>query len=150
MYVAWGRRVDTAGPHRVLSLSVFLSAWVWVTYSLAPSAWWLTVAYAISGLAFSGVQLSYLTSILSFAPKDKVHQYQAVHLTSMGVRGTIAPIAWPFVLRLMESIWGKGETALRASFLVPAAFILTGFALHRAWVCAGKHHGAEETQQENR
>lgn len=148
-YVAWGRHIDRVGPHRVVSMSVFLTAWVWMIYFLAPTAWWLMLAYIVSGLAFAGVQISYLTSILSFAPRDKVPQYQAVHLTSMGIRGTVAPFTWPILLRLMESIFGKGETALRVSFLVPAALILTGFALHRAWVvCGGKEDASTEKQQE--
>jgi hypothetical protein len=76
-----------------------------LVYACAPSLAWLYLAAVAMGISQSGIDLGYLNTTLMFADPGRAAQYQAVHSTLFGLRGTIAPLLTFAVLGLMQHNW---------------------------------------------
>ena len=72
------------------------------------------------GLAVSGIELAYVNTILMFAEDGKAAQYQALHSSFFGIRGTIAPQC---AIPLLHII------GMRASFALAFTILLGGAVL---------------------
>lgn len=75
----------------------------------------LYLTYFFFGIAMSGVSLSWNLSSIFYAPHNEVANYQAVHITLTGVRGTFAPFIGYIILKLIS---------IEATFIVSAFFFL--------------------------
>lgn len=118
----WGLFLDRYGSLAGVLLAVGLNLLVPFTYAFAESTPWLYFASAAMGIAVSGIELSYVTTILMFAEEGKAAQYQALHSSFFGIRGTIAPQCAIPLLNIVGA---------RDAFLV-AATILFGGAILQA------------------
>jgi hypothetical protein len=77
-------------------------------YALAHSLVPIYMAAGLGGLAFSGIELGYLNSILLLAENGRAAQYQALHSSLFGIRGSIAPfcaIPLMHVLGIRTALW---------------------------------------------
>jgi hypothetical protein len=72
------------------------------------------------GLCMAGIDLAYLNTTLLFAEPGKAAQYQALHSSFFGIRGSIAP---QFAIPLMRGI------GFRYAFIASFAIISTGLWL---------------------
>lgn len=118
----WGLFLDRYGSLAGVLLAVAFNLFVPFTYAFAESIPWLYFASAAMGVAVSGIELSYVTTILMFAEEGKAAQYQALHSSFFGIRGTIAPQCAIPLLNIVGP---------RESFLI-AAIILFGGAILQA------------------
>jgi len=87
----WGSYLDRRRPEKVIALQAAVWGFVPLMYLFAAKWWMVLPAKALIGFIGAGVELSYFTGVLYFAPPERVSQYQAVFLTLMGLRGLIAP-----------------------------------------------------------
>lgn len=62
----------------------------------------LYVTYFFFGISMSGVTLSWNLSSIYYAPHSQVANYQAVHITLTGVRGSFAPYIGYLLLRFIS------------------------------------------------
>ncbi len=88
----WGRFMDKNGPAFTVLCGICLIAAMPIVYFFAPTPEALLFAGALSGFGFSGIDLSYLASILLYAERHKTAQYQSLHALLLGVRGVLAPL----------------------------------------------------------
>ena len=61
-------------------------------YALEPTSAYLYVAATVMTMTSAGIDLGYLNTTLMFAEPGRAAQYQAVHSSFFGLRGTIAPL----------------------------------------------------------
>lgn len=115
----WGRFLDRRGSLATVLLSVMINCLVPLLYAFAPSLWWIYVAAFAMGFCQSGIDLGYLNTTLMFAEPGRAAQYQAVHSTFFGIRGTIAPLLAIPVLHLMGGNY-------RAFFLLALTIMVIG------------------------
>ncbi|MGC8667229.1 MAG: MFS transporter [Chthonomonadales bacterium] len=87
----WGGLLDRRGPLFTVAASVAINLTVPLLYALAGSLGWLYWGAAATGLCMSGIDIGYLNTILLFSEPGKAAQYQALHSSFFGIRGTIAP-----------------------------------------------------------
>lgn len=87
----WGSYLDRKGPLAVVLLSICIVCTMPLVYLLAPDVHFLYLAAAAGGLAMSGIDLGYLNTTLLFAEPGRAAQYQALHSSFFGLRGSIAP-----------------------------------------------------------
>ena len=87
----WGGLLDRRGPLFTVAVSVAINLTVPFMYAFAGSLWWLYWGAAATGLCMSGIDIGYLNTILLFSEPGKAAQYQALHSSFFGIRGTIAP-----------------------------------------------------------
>jgi hypothetical protein len=80
----------------------------------------LYLAAAAGGLAMSGIELGYLNTTLLFAEPGRAAQYQALHSSFFGIRGSIAPHC---AIPMMERMGAPG------AFLASFAIMLVGVLL---------------------
>jgi len=118
----WGSFTDRFGSLTVVLVAVGLNSLAPGLYALAPRLEWLYLAAVIIGVAQSGVDIAYLNTTLMFAEKGKAAQYQALHSTFFGLRGTIAPLVG------VQMLSALGESFSRA-FFVCFGIILVGVVL---------------------
>ncbi len=104
-YPFWGWFTDRFGPLTTTFVSVGLNSMVPLCYAFGPTISWLMLAGFLSGAAQSGVDLGYLNSVLLFAESDSASQYQAIHSTLFGIRGTLAPLLAIPLLHLLHFHW---------------------------------------------
>ncbi|MCL5283971.1 MAG: MFS transporter [Armatimonadetes bacterium] len=119
-YIAWGHYIDRKGPLAAVVLAVTLVAIQPIVYIFANDVRWLYLASAAGGIAFSGIDVGYINSIILFSDEGRASQYQSVHSSAFGIRGTVAPmVAVPLMLTIgyLHTFW------------VCFAMILTGGAL---------------------
>lgn len=88
----WGRFMDRYGPPTTVMVSISLIAVIPMVYLFAKSVPFLFFAAALAGFGFSGVELSYLSSILLYAEPGRTAQYQSLHSLLLGVRGVLASL----------------------------------------------------------
>jgi hypothetical protein len=67
------------------------------------------------GIAMSGVTMSWNLSSIYYAPHSEVANYQAVHITLTGVRGSFAPFIGYIILKFIS---------IEATFIVSSSFFL--------------------------
>lgn len=90
-YSYWGHFIDRKNPTIAVAILAFIYALIPLGYCLASHAWMLIPVFVISGVAYAGFELAYLSGVLSYAPTERVTSYQAVFLTLMGLRGITCP-----------------------------------------------------------
>jgi MFS family permease len=88
----WGRFMDRKGPAFTVLCSILLITLIPVVYLTTTSVNGLLFASALSGFGFSGIELSYLSSILLYSEPGRTAQYQSLHSLLLGIRGVIAPL----------------------------------------------------------
>ena len=90
-FIFWGGFLDRKGPLAacVFALAVNLLAPILYAWAWGMSA--LYIAHGLIGLSIAGVDLAYLNATIVFAEPGRVAQYQALHSSFFGIRGSIAP-----------------------------------------------------------
>ncbi len=101
----WGWYMDRFGSLPTVLVAVAINCVSPVVYAFAPSLVWLYLAAASMGISGSGIDLGYLNTTLMFAEPGRAAQYQAIHSTLFGLRGTIAPLLTFGVVALMGRNW---------------------------------------------
>lgn len=97
----WGRFLDRHGAAQTVFRAILLVACLSLVYAFATSLTLLYVAAFLAGFGMSGIELSYMASILSYAEEGKAARYQALHSLLLGVRGVLAPlVAFPLLRAL--------------------------------------------------
>ncbi|NUQ69475.1 MAG: MFS transporter [Chthonomonadales bacterium] len=96
----WGSFMDRRGPLATVFLSILIICAMPIVYASAPSVEYLRWAAAAGGIALSGIELGYLNTTLFFSEPGRAAQYQALHSSLFGIRGSIAPhVAIPLMER---------------------------------------------------
>jgi len=116
----WGWFMDRRGPLLSVLIAIGIVCTMPITYALAPRVEFLRIAAAAGGLAMSGIELGYLNTTLLFAEPGRAAQYQALHSSFFGIRGTIAP---PLAIPLMHAL------GARSAFCVAGVIMLCGVVL---------------------
>ncbi len=88
----WGGFMDRFGSLTTVLLACLIICLTPLLYAFGPNVLWLYVAGAANGIASSGIDIGFLNTTLMFAEPGRAAQYQAVHSTFFGLRGTIAPL----------------------------------------------------------
>jgi MFS family permease len=97
--------MDRFGSLPTVLVAVAINCIAPLVYAFAPSLFWLYLGAAAMGVSGSGIDLGYLNTTLMFAEPGRAAQYQAVHSTLFGLRGTIAPLLTFPILGLMHRNW---------------------------------------------
>ncbi len=116
----WGWFMDRRGPLLTVLIAIGIVCTMPITYAVAPRVEFLLIAAAAGGLAMSGIELGYLNTTLLFAEPGRAAQYQALHSSFFGIRGTIAP---PLAIPLMHAV------GARHAFIVAESIMLCGVLL---------------------
>jgi MFS family permease len=119
-YFYWGRFLDRRGALPTVLISTLLVGMINVVYLLAFRVEHLYFAAVIAGASNAGIELSYLNATLAFADRRRIAQYQSIHSALLGLRGTIAPLLGPVMMRVV---------GLHGSFAVSLGMILIGAAM---------------------
>lgn len=90
-YLYWGSYVDRRKPEKVIAIQALAWASIPFMYVAASHPWMLLPAMLVSGIIGAGLDLSYFSGVLHFAPAERITQYQALFAALMGLRGIIAP-----------------------------------------------------------
>ena len=101
----WGWYMDRYGSLPTVLAAVAINCIAPLIYAFAPSLVWLYLAAAAMGVSGSGIDLGYLNTTLMFAEPGRAAQYQAVHSTLFGLRGTIAPLLTFAIIGLLHRNW---------------------------------------------
>ncbi len=102
-----GRMMDRFHPVRLCILAFAVLAGYPVALALAesmPALAPVTMAYLAFGvyaLGMSGVNVAWHVGSITFAPSGQGGYYQGIHVTMVGVRGVIGPLAGYAVLRML-------------------------------------------------
>lgn len=88
----WGAYMDRFGSLAAVLLALIILCVTPMVYALAPQIGWLYLASITAGFSQYGIDLGYLNTTLMFAEPGRASQYQAVHSSFFGLRGTIAPL----------------------------------------------------------
>ncbi len=98
-YFMGGRFIDRYSPVK-LTLFVFLAnLGIPVIYILTGNQWPLLIIALCQGIVNAGIDLAALNSVLHMAEEDKVNSYMAVHISLLGIRGTIGPLIAPVLIQ---------------------------------------------------
>jgi len=121
-YYYWGKHVDRKPPVLIIALCNLLFAGVPLSYCVATASWMLVPGCILLGIYNSGCDLAYFNGVLHYAPRDRVPQYQAVHLFLMGLRGIIAPLLGPWIVewRLLS----MSQMFLLATAMTMASYLM--------------------------
>lgn len=135
-YYYWAKHVDRKPPVYIIALCNLLFAGVPLSYCLATASWMLIPSCVLLGVYNSGCDLAYFNGVLHYAHRDRVQQYQAVHLFLMGLRGMIAPLLGP---KLVE--WKLLN--LSQMFLVAVVMALASYIILVRGMRLDARYGAE-------
>jgi MFS family permease len=116
----WGTFLDRRGPLTTVLICVGINLASPIIYAEAQGVGLLYFAAIAMGLCVSGIDLAYLNTTLLFAERGKAAQYQALHSSFFGIRGSIAPHCAIPLMRFLGP-----QRAFLASFVV----ILCGVGL---------------------
>jgi hypothetical protein len=116
----WGWFMDRRGPLLTVLIAIVIVCTMPLIYAAATRVEVLRVAAAAGGLAMSGIELGYLNTTLLFAEPGRAAQYQALHSSFFGIRGTIAP---QLAIPLMHAV------GPRNAFYVAEGIMLCGVLL---------------------
>lgn len=116
----WGGYLDRRGPLSTAVVAISINLAVPILYAVAWDVRVLYLASALYGLSMAGVDLAYINTTLLFAEPGKAAQYQALHSSFFGIRGTIGP---PLAIPLMSAI------SARWSFVASFGIMLLGVGL---------------------
>lgn len=121
-YYYWGKQVDRKPPVYIVALCNLIFAGVPLSYAVASASWMLVPSCVLLGVYNSGCDLAYFNGVLHYAHRDRVPQYQAVHLFLMGLRGMAAPllgaklVEWKLMTISQMFLFATGLTL--ASYLI--------------------------------
>ncbi len=116
-FVFWGSFLDRKGPLATVMASVGLNLAIPLLYAGAGNLSALYFGAVIMGLYTSGIDLGYLNTTLKFAEPGRAAQYQALHSSFFGIRGTLAPqVAIPLM----------AVVGARQAFLMSFVIMLVG------------------------
>lgn len=90
-YVFWGWYMDKKGPLAAVLLSISIICLQPLCYIFAQNINWLYLGAMAAGIAMSGTDVGYLNTILLFSEPGKEAQYQSIHSSAFGIRGSLAP-----------------------------------------------------------
>ena len=137
--IFWGRFLDKHGSLTTVLLAIIINLLCPLLYAMGNSLYWIYAATAAIGFCQTGIDLGYLNTTLMFAEDGRAAQYQAVHSTFFGIRGTIAPLlAAPMLLLLGHNI----RTAFLCCLGVMVIGVLSQFISLRTYRIQQSH--AEE------
>ncbi len=112
----WGGFLDRRGPLSTVLVAIAFNLMVPLFYVYATDVRWLYLAAGCSGIAVSGIDLGYINTTLMFAEPGKAAQYQALHSSFFGIRGTIAP---QFAIPWMRAAGAR--STFQGSFIIMVA-----------------------------
>ena len=115
----WGWYLDRFGSLATVLVAVLLNCLAPLFYAVGTDISWLYAAATVIAVSGYGVDLGYLNTTLMFAEPGRAAQYQAVHSTFFGLRGTIAPLVAMPLLHLLGGSW-------RTAFLLCVSVIGIG------------------------
>jgi predicted MFS family arabinose efflux permease len=121
----WGTFLDRKGPLTAVLVALALNLTVPLLYAGAWGMSALYLAAVFTGLAMAGIDLAYLNSTLLFSEPGKAAQYQALHSSFFGVRGSIAPHC---AIPLMHAV-GPQRAFLIAFCILCAGTLLQMFSM---------------------
>lgn len=116
----WGPFMDRKGPLVTVLIAIGVVCTMPITYAFAPRVEYLRLAAAAGGIAMSAIELGYLNTTLLFAEPGRAAQYQALHSSFFGIRGSIAPHCAIPLFHLLGA---------KRAFLVAEVIMLGGVAL---------------------
>ncbi|MEP6755915.1 MAG: MFS transporter, partial [Chthonomonadales bacterium] len=115
-YLFWGGFLDKKGPLVTVLVAIGINLAVPLLYAESISITSLYAASLAMGICLAGVDLAYLNTTLLFAEEGKASQYQALHSSFFGIRGSIAPQCAVPMMGLVGA-----RNAFRISFCVIVA-----------------------------
>jgi MFS family permease len=122
----WGWYMDRCGSLAAVMVSYLVLLAVPLCYAFGGGIGWLFAASAFSGFSVSGIDLGYLNATLMFAEPGRASQYQAVHSSFFGLRGTIAPLVAIRILLLISHTQRMHLVNWRLGFLVSFGIMAAG------------------------
>lgn len=134
----WGTFLDRRGPLTSVLLAIGINLLVPLCYAVSQNISLLYLGAVAGGLAMAGVDLAYLNTTLLFAEPGKAAQYQALHSSFFGIRGTIAP---HFAIPLMHAI------GARSTFWISLAIMVAGVGLQMVSMRDYREQIKEEKRQ---
>jgi MFS family permease len=114
----WGWYMDRFGSLAAVLVAYVVLLLMPLCYGFGGSIGWLYAAGAFSGIAVSGIDLGYINSTLMFAEPGKAAQYQAVHSSFFGLRGTIAPLVSIRLLLMLSHVNRLHQANWRSGFVM--------------------------------
>ena len=115
----WGWYMDRYGSLATVLVAVFINCLTPVLYAMSSNVYYLYLAAIVLTTTSAGIDLGYLNTTLTFAEPGRAAQYQAVHSSFFGLRGTIAPL---LAIPLLTSVGHNWVTA----FLICMVIMLVG------------------------
>lgn len=134
----WGWYMDRFGSLPTVLAAVSINCIAPLVYAFAPSLFWLYLAAASMGISQSGIDLGYLNTTLMFAEPGRAAQYQAVHSTLFGLRGTIAPLLTFAIIGLLHRNWPLFFLICLAIMVVGTLFQFFSMRTYRQQQIAGE------------
>lgn len=119
-YVFWGTFLDRKGSLATVLAAICINLAIPLLYAGAWGMSALYLAAIASGLCMSGIDLGYLNTTLMFAEPGKAAQYQALHSSFFGIRGTIAP---QFAIPLLRREGAQNTFVLAFLIMVVGAYL---------------------------
>ncbi len=101
----WGWYMDRFGPLSTVLVAVFVNCLTPVLYAFGPNISYLYLAAIVMTTTSAGIDLGYLNTTLTLAEPGRAAQYQAVHSSFFGLRGTIAPLIAIHLLEALGHRW---------------------------------------------
>jgi MFS family permease len=96
-----------------------------LVYALAPSLWFLGVAFVLLGVGNSAIDLGWQLALVSHVPDEHRLRYQAAHTSITGLRGVAAPFAGSLILSMGFGVGAvllvSGALGLLGAFLLARA-----------------------------
>lgn len=122
----WGWYMDRFGSLSAIMVSYVVLILMPLCYAFGHSIFWLYLAAGLGGISISGIDLGYLNAILMFAEPGKASQYEAVHSSFFGLRGTLAPLVAIRVLLMMSGARTLSHANWRLGFLLSFFVMVAG------------------------
>ncbi len=139
----WGWYMDRFGSLAAIMVSYVILLMMPLCYAFGSHVGWLFVAAGFGGISTSGIDLGYLNATLMFAEPGRAGQYQAVHSSFFGLRGSIAPLVAIRMLLVLSHTEHMQLANWRMGFVASFAIMLAGVLCqavsmrsHRAAVAA--------------
>lgn len=123
----WGHVVDRWGPIRCVYACIAVVILRPLIFYFAPDFHWLVPAAVLGGITDAGIEIGYLSVILSFSPPALVPSYQSLHSTLLGLRGVLSM----FLAAVIGSALQSHHRGYGPAFLLSAMMIFAGFCLGR-------------------
>ena len=115
----WGWYMDRYGSLATVLVAVSINCLTPILYAISSNVYYLYLAAIVMTTTSAGIDLGYLNTTLTFAEPGRAAQYQAVHSSFFGLRGTIAPL---LAIPLLQSVGHNWITA----FLICLTIMLVG------------------------